>query len=170
MIGEGELDREQWFRMFNSLPHFKDLTILRLRGGLVICPTFFQGVVVRPETPFPSLVELEIEFAGESADGQWFFEDDGHAIENSRNNRSHERFWDRVERQHMEDECEWYDGGREPDKRMVEIYGDAPLRVDVECQDYWRLRSSPDKRIFLPFLIDASKVVSRIPSLRKFFL
>jgi hypothetical protein len=86
-------NQESWFRMFNHLASFPNLVVLELLGGLAICPEFFRGIVEHPGTPFPSLVELQLEFAPETADGRWFHQRDEEALERSRRNPEHEEFW-----------------------------------------------------------------------------
>jgi hypothetical protein len=69
--------------MFKHLASFPNLAVLQLLGGLVICPEFFRAVLDQAGTPYPSLVEFELQFAPETADGRWYFQRDNEAIERS---------------------------------------------------------------------------------------
>lgn len=48
------------------------------------------------------------------------------------------------------------------------MYGDGPFRTDVVDHD--RFRSLPAEATFLTFLVDASRAVKRISTLRKFIM
>jgi hypothetical protein len=49
------------------------LTKLHLNGPYIITPDFFDSL---PPTAFPALKHFHLDFAPESANGQWFFERD----------------------------------------------------------------------------------------------
>jgi hypothetical protein len=86
--------QESCARMLKHVASFPNLAVLRLRSGLAICPEFFQSVINYSGTPCPSLVEFELHFAPETADGRWFYQRDDIAIERSRYDPEFEEFWD----------------------------------------------------------------------------
>ncbi|KAI8935006.1 hypothetical protein NX059_008672 [Plenodomus lindquistii] len=160
----GQWHQETWFCMFNRLAQFPGLAVLRLRGGIVICPEFFRGIINTTSHPFPSLVELEVHFAHETADGRWFYERDDEALESSRADPQWKEWWEE------EDESSDEDAGRSSldSERDVRVFEDGPYRTGLVRQE--RYRSRPSATTFLPFLMDASKAVQRLPKLQKFIL
>jgi hypothetical protein len=167
-VDDGQWSQETWFRMFNHLASFPNLAVLRLLGGLVICPEFFRSIINHTKTPFPSLLEFELQFAAETADGRWYYERDDEAIEYSRHDPQYEYFWEE-----MEDDIDYEENWTGSTESLtltqkVKVWGDGPYRTGVVLED--RFRSVPSTITFLPFLMDASQIVSCIPTLRKFIL
>lgn len=139
----------------------------------MVCPEFFRGIIDHDhaKTTFPALVELDIQFAPETADGRWFYDRDDEAISASRNDPKYEEFWERKDKEdeRQRDYLETYSDGRiNPDEDYVHVYGDGPLTTELAIHD--RCRSLPSRTTFLPFLLDAAKAASRIPKLQKFIL
>ncbi|KAF2027526.1 hypothetical protein EK21DRAFT_91441 [Setomelanomma holmii] len=157
-------NQESWLRMLNHLgsSSFPNLAVLQLRGGFVICSKFFRGILTQINEPFQSLVEFELHFAPETADGKWFYTRDDDAISRSRGAPRYGDFWEE------EDDDEEYDSRSLGSARHVRVFEEGPFRTGIVRHD--RFRSLPDTTTFLPFLMDASKFVSRIGSLRKFIL
>lgn len=157
-------NQESWYGMLKKLAELPKLAKLRLHGGFVTCPEFFRGIVeFAGEQPFPALVEFEIQFAPETADGKWFFERDVAALEASRSNPEYAYFW--------EDEVE-EDGYQSSDssdpENDVPTFDEEVLSTGSTTRD--RFRSLPSEATLLPFLLEAAAAVSRISNLRKFVL
>jgi hypothetical protein len=166
LVDDGQWHQETWFQMLNHLASFPSLAILHLLGGLVICPEFFRGIADHPGTPFRSLVEFELQFATETADGRWFYERDDEALEKARNDPEFEYLWESEDEDPEDDERG--STGSLHSEGHVRVFEDGPFRTEVVFHD--RYRSVPNTATFLPFLMDASNAVSRISSLRKFIL
>jgi hypothetical protein len=165
---------ESCSRMLKYLASFQSLTKLQMLGGLVICPEFFRSIATHTGTPFPLLVEFELEFAPETADGRWYYQRDDEALKLSRRDPKWKWFWRekasslQMERErhslfeHEEDvrifECGHY----------VDVMENGPFATAVVLRD--RFRSMPNATTLLPFLKDASKFVSRCSNLQKFIL
>jgi hypothetical protein len=159
--------QESCARMLKHLASLPSLTVFRLRGGLVICPEFFQSIANYSSTPYPSLVEFELHFAPETADGRWFYQRDDDVIERSRRDPEYEEFWDeKAEYEDMEERRASFSSL--DSYQHVRVFEKGPFRTGVVFHDCFR--SMPDKTVFLPFLIEASKAASRIPKLRSFLL
>jgi hypothetical protein len=94
LVKDGHWAQESWFLVLDHLASFQNLTILRLLGGLVVCPEFFRGINCYSGTPFPSLVEFELEFAAETADGKWYHERDNEALKQSRGDPEYDDLWE----------------------------------------------------------------------------
>jgi len=163
LVEEGKWGQDDWHCMFNHLANFPCLAILRLEGGLVICPEFFRGIINQQSTPFPSLVELAIEFSVETADGRWFLKRDDAAFDQSRNDPEYTEFWEENDEHFWQDDemSDWSED-------YVRVFEDEPWRTGMAKWD--RFRSLPDEITFLPFLLDASTAVSRMPKLKSFQL
>jgi hypothetical protein len=165
-VDDGRWDQESWFRILTHLATFPNLVVLQLLGGLVVCPQFFRCIIDSPGTPFPALVEFELQFAAETANGTWYHKRDDEVIEKSRNDPGYEWWWEEeiMERNQFrrkrQSEIESDD--------LAKVFGDGPFRTDVVRR--LRFRSLPDETTFLPFLMDASKAVALLPHLRKFIL
>ncbi|KAH7346960.1 hypothetical protein BKA66DRAFT_554646 [Pyrenochaeta sp. MPI-SDFR-AT-0127] len=167
LVKNGGWRQESWFCILNYLASLPNLAILQLHGGLVICPEFFRGIIDHPGTPFPSLVEFELQFSVETADGRWFYERDDDAIESSRSNPEYKQFW--LEESMWEEEYAHERDAQSLDSDdYVRVYEDGPFRTDVVQLN--RFRSVPNTTSFLPFLMDSSKAALRILNLKKFIL
>jgi hypothetical protein len=146
-------DQESWFRLLNHAASFPNLAVLHLLGGIVICPQFFRGIINYTGTPFPALVELEIQFAAETADGGWFHTRDDEGVlqppPSSPSSVDSQDDYINVET----DSSDSSSDSEDDDK--------------VEAN---RFHALPDPSTFLPFLTDAAKAVARMPRLRKFIL
>jgi hypothetical protein len=146
-------DQESWFRLLNHAASFPNLAVLHLLGDIVICPQFFRGIISYTGTPFPALVELEIRFAAETADGGWFHTRDDEGVlqppPSSPSSVDSQDDYINVET----DSSDSSSDSEDDDK--------------VEAN---RFRALPDPSTFLPFLTDAAKAVARMPHLRKFIL
>jgi hypothetical protein len=171
-IDVGQWSQDAWFYILNHLASFRNLAVLQLLGGLVICPQFFRCILDHPGTPFPSLVEFELQFAVETADGRWYYERDNEAIKRSRKDPEYEETWEEIgyQRDNYRRERSRANsiGGQLDTDACVIVFEDGPTYTDVVRPD--RFRSAPDATTFLPFLMDASKAVARLPSLQKFIL
>jgi hypothetical protein len=161
--------RESWFKMLTKLASLPKLAILRLHGAFVLCPEFFRAITEHEaDEPFPALVEFELQFAAETADGRWFYERDSEAIEASQTDPEHKEFWehkndeDARQQRYIEDTASDYADG------YVSIFEDEPLSTGLALED--RFRSLPNRATFLPFLLDAAEAAMRIPNLQKFVL
>ncbi|KAH8711917.1 hypothetical protein GQ44DRAFT_830254 [Phaeosphaeriaceae sp. PMI808] len=165
-VENGKWGQESWFRMLSHFASLPNLTILQLKGGLVVCPEFFRGVIGHPGIPFPSLVELEVQFSPETADGRWFYERDDEAIERSRSDPKYEEFWE--EDDDDSDYARSLDSFGNHSDDYVRVFEDGPLRTKIVSHD--RFRSVPNTATLLPFLMDASKIALRVPNLQKFIL
>jgi len=152
-VDSSQWDQESWFSILMHVASFPNLAVLQLLGGLVICPQFFRGIIEHTGTPFPSLIEFELQFAPDTADGRWFYDPDEKSI-----NRAH------ADRQR----ARRYRSDSSGSEDNVRVYGDGPSRIGVVKHNRFRL--VPATTTFLPFLMDAAEAVSRIPSLRKFIL
>jgi hypothetical protein len=168
-VKNGNRRQESWFRMLKHFASFQNLAILQLQGGLVVCPDFFRSIMDYSGTPFPSLTEFELQFAPEKADGRWFYERD-EALERSRTDPKWEKYWEDHTRE--EEICR---NGFDPrslhdtdSDNFVRIYGNGPFRKGLTKRD--RFRSKPSAETFLPFLLNASKAIKRMPGLSKFIL
>ncbi|KAH7075651.1 hypothetical protein BKA63DRAFT_511983 [Paraphoma chrysanthemicola] len=157
-------DQDSWFRIFNHFATFPNLAILELTGGLVVCLEFFRGIVLQAGTPFPALVQLELHFAPETADGRWYHVLDEDTIQQSRNDPKWEDWWEEEDEEYDEED----DGRSLSSQQHVQVYEDEPFRTEVVRRD--QFRSLPDPSTLLPFLLDASKAISRITTLRKLIL
>jgi hypothetical protein len=168
-VDSSQWSQESWFKTFTHLASFPNLAVLQLLGGLVICPEFFRSITDDPGTPFRSLVEFELQFAPDTADGRWFYKRDDDAIETSRSDPEYNEFWEEKAEEEVQREREReYDSDSTHSDDDVRVFEDGPFRTEVVNRDTFR--SLPDTTTFLPFLIDAAKAVPRIPSLRKFIL
>jgi hypothetical protein len=146
------------------------LAKLRLYGGLIVCPEFFRGIVEFTREPFPALVELEIEFAPETASGRWFYERDDAALEASRSDPEYHEFWedqDEADAQ-LRRELRYQSSGSLNPADYVQIFDDEVLNTGLTGHD--RFRSQPSEATLMPFLLEAAAAVSRIHSLQKFVL
>lgn len=163
LISPGKWDQETWHCMFNHLAVFPGLVVLRLLGGLVICPEFFRGIINQSDTPFPSLVELEVEISPETADGRWYLGRDDVAFEESRRDPEWAEYWEEMDESDWKDDemSDWSDD-------YVGVFEDAPIRTGLVTRECFR--SLPDSTTLLPFLLDASNAVLRIPKLKRFIL
>lgn len=169
IVEEGDYLCEPWTRLLVHFACYHNLTILHLYGGLVICPELFKALCNQPGAPFPTLVDFELQFAAETADGRWFFEEDVNTIEISRHDPNWQKFWE-IKSEQLADRNEslrWTTRSEDSDHHE-RVYGDGPFRTGVVGRD--RFRSLPNKDTLLPFLVDASQAVSRIPTLKKFIL
>ncbi|KAF1851750.1 uncharacterized protein K460DRAFT_40560 [Cucurbitaria berberidis CBS 394.84] len=171
LVDNGKWSQESWFCMLNHLASLPNLVVLELLGGLVICPEFFRGIVDYPGTPFPSLVEFELQFAPETADGKWFYERDDDALERSRNDPKYDEFWEEEDENEEDVEGDaWsiYSNEEYNSDEYVSVFEDGPFCRKLISRN--RFRSLPSTITFLPFLMDSSKAASRIPTLQKFIL
>lgn len=156
LVKIGKWRQESLFRMLQHLACLPNLAILRLLGGVVICPEYFRGIIDHPAIPNSSLVEFELQFSAETADGRWFYERDDETLERSRSDPRYEEFWEEEDRYQNE-----YDTRSLDSNDNVRVFGDGPFRTDVVRSD--RFRSLPNPTTFLPFLMDSSKAALRIP-------
>jgi hypothetical protein len=172
IVDEDDWRNESHFGVVCYVATFENLTVLRLLGGLVICPEFFLGIIEQSTiiTPFASLVEFELQFAPETADGRWFYQRDNDTIEGSRGNPEFAGFWKEHAIRQTQRETDFDDDDTDSvdSSEHVRIYEDGPMRTDVVPK--YRFRSLPDKSTLLPFLLDAAEAVSRLPSIKKFIL
>lgn len=166
LVNVSKWDQEPWSCMLSHLASLPNLAVLRLLGGLVICPEFFRSIVDHPDIPFPSLVDFEMQFAAETADGRWFYQRDDKTIAKSRTDPKYEYFWEQhaLERANEMPSYAWSDFSDD----YVRVLEDEPIRTDIVSYD--QFRSLPDATTLLPFLMDASKAALRIPNLKKFIL
>ena len=169
LVDEGNYSHEPWFRMVSHFASFSNLMTLQLHGGLVVCPEFFRAIIDYPGTPFSSLVEFELQFGPQTADGRWYFLKDEDAIERTRRNSEWDEFW---REQAMADRHRVRKLRRNPPSEDSDhnqrIYEDGPFRTSVMPYDTFRSRPNPDT--FSMFLLDAAAAVERFPSLKKFIL
>jgi hypothetical protein len=165
LVNHNTWENDSWSKMFKHLASFPNLAVLHLLAGLVICPEFFRSIIEYDGKPFPALVELELAFAPETADGRWFHKRDDDAIEQSRSDPEHAEFW---EEQLEDEEYRENDAASNYSNENVRVYGDGPIRTGVVYEDIFRTRPDPDT--FLPFIMDASRFVTRVASLQKFIL
>lgn len=159
LIREDQWDKEAWFSLVkHSSTAFPNLATLDLRGGLVICPQFFQSI---EGGSFLSLRELLVDFVPETADGRWFYQRDDEAYQRSRADPEYAEWWEE-----MEDESE---DSRDIDSdEDFHVFGDGPLRTGVVKNDWFRAK--PNETTLLPLLLDAAKAVEGLPQLQKFIL
>ncbi|KAF2824665.1 hypothetical protein CC86DRAFT_468004 [Ophiobolus disseminans] len=169
LVDSNQWSQESWFKVFNHLATFPNLAVLHLLGGLVICPQFFRGIIDQPRTPFPALVDFELQFAPDTANGNWFYLRDDEAIESSRSDPEYEEFWEEKAKEdaQREDDRHYHSDSSLSDDG-VRVFEEEPVRTNVVDPNVFR--TLPDTTTFLPFLTDAAKVVLRIPNLRKFVL
>lgn len=169
LVDEGNYSHEPWFRMFSHFASFPNLVTLQLHGGLVVCPEFFRAIIDYPGTPFSSLVEFELQFRPQTADGRWYFQKDEDAIERSRRNSEWNEFW---REQDMEARQRVRELRRNPPSEDSDhnqrIYEDGPFRTGVVPYDTFRSRPDPDT--FSLFLLNAAAAVERFQSLKKFII
>ncbi|KAH7090483.1 hypothetical protein FB567DRAFT_292813 [Paraphoma chrysanthemicola] len=164
LVDHNTWDQDSWFRIFNHFATFPNLAILEMTGGLVVCLEFFRGIVLQADAPFPALVQLQLEFAPETADGRWFHVLDEDTIQQSRNDPKWESWWEEEDEEYDESD----DGRSLSSQQHAQVYEDGPFRTEVVRWN--QFRSLPDSSTMLPFLLDASKAISRITTLRKFIL
>jgi hypothetical protein len=169
LVDESNYSHEPWFRMVSHFASFSNLVILQLYGGLVVCPEFFRAIIDYPGTPFSSLVEFELQFGPQTADGRWYFQKDEDAIQRSRRDSEWDEFW---REQAMADRQRVRELHRNPPSEDSDhnqrVYEDGPFRTSVVPCDKFRSRPNPDT--FSMFLLDAAAAVERFPSLKKFIL
>jgi hypothetical protein len=173
LVDSGDYVQEPWSRMLNHFASFPNLTILQLYGSLGVCPEFFRAIINHPGTPFPSLLEFELQFAPETADGRWFYERDEERLLRSRADPEYAWLWKReakrINQQARRTNQRWSrysdSDDSEGDQRI-----DADDPFDPRNGKKDQFRSLPSQATFMPFLLDASKAVQRLPSLRKFIL
>jgi hypothetical protein len=166
LVEDGNWAQESWFLILNHVASFQNLTKLQLRGGLVVCPEFFRGITSHSGSPFPSLVEFELEFAAETADGGWYHERDDEALNQSREDPDYEDWWE----DHDDSRREVRRGstGSLNSQDYVRVFEDGPSRTKVVLQE--QFRSLPVRDTFSRFLVNASEAVVRMCNLRKFIL
>jgi hypothetical protein len=168
LVGDTPWSQESWCSMFDHLASFPKLSVLQLMGALVIVPEFFRSIANYQGTPFPALVELQLQFAPETADGRWFYQRDDAALEKSRSDPDYEEFWEMKEQEEEEQENDRGSNGSLDSQDYVRVFEDEPFRTAVVRGN--RFRSLPDTATLLPLLLDASRVASCIPHLRQFIL
>lgn len=67
LVTDGPI-QDPYIRILHHLTTLPSLTVLRLTGPLVISPNIFSNLPA-----FPSLLDFQLDFATETADGDWFF-------------------------------------------------------------------------------------------------
>jgi hypothetical protein len=169
LVNIGQCDREPWSRLLVHLSSLRNLTILQLRGHLVICPEFFKAIIDAPGIPFPALVGFELQFAVETADGRWFYERDDGPIERARQDPEWDEYWAELAEEEADRRNRLrYSTPSEDSDHYERVYGDEPFRIDLVESDVFR--TLPSKSTFLPFLLDAAEAVRSMPRLKKFIL
>lgn len=125
----------------------------------MVCPEFFLNITEKSGACFPSLEELYLEIAQETADGNWFCDRDEETFVRARDNPKLEEFWDD------------HEGNLELDldsEDDMEVFEDGPAREDVVRAD--RFRTVPNFKLFCRFLCDASRAFKRLKGIKKFAL
>jgi hypothetical protein len=123
-----------------------------------VCPQLFRAIEVGS---FLSLEEFELEFALETADGRWFYEDDEEAEERSRANPEYAEYWEEMEQDS--------ESGRSIHSWSgFQVFEDGPLTTKVV--DDHIFRSKPDQTTLMPFLMESVIAVQRLPRLKKLIL
>ena len=169
-VEPGKWHQDSWSCMLSKLAALPQLAKLLLHGGLIVCPELFRSIVEFAGEPFTSLVELEIQFAPETADGRWFFERDDAAFERSRSDPEYEDFWEEKDEEDMQERARLRyqpSDSLNPAEHAV-VYEDGPLSTRLARRD--KFRSMPGTATFLPFLLDAADAASKIRTLQKFIL
>lgn len=167
----GQYNQEPWGRLLVRCSSLRNLTILLLRGHLVICLEFFKGVIGSSGIPFPHLIEFELNFAVKTADGQWFNEGDNGPIEQSRQESEWDEYWVEVAEEEADRRyrLQYSTPSESEDSDHHErVYGEEPSRIDLVESDVFR--TLPSKAIFLPFLSEAAEALRCMPLLKKFIL
>lgn len=145
--------------------------MLHLLGGIVLGPEFFRGVVDRQGESFPALIDFELQFAPETADGRLFYVRDDKELEKSEFQRKYKSMWRRnIAREAATARPRPRDWSPEriDDSEGFSVFGETPLRTGVVPSHRFRLL--PDTTTLLPLLLDAANFVSCNPNLKKLIL
>ncbi|KAF2449703.1 hypothetical protein P171DRAFT_469679 [Karstenula rhodostoma CBS 690.94] len=165
LIGQSNWREETWSIVLRHLARFPVLKKLHLLGELVICPELFTNITEYKGTPFPSLQELVLEFAIETADGRWFYQRDEEAFTQAKSDPELQHFSEDIEDSDEDPTDAEFDSDTDG---YVRLFEDSPVRTSVVGHD--RFRTLPDKDTFGVLLETASRAVLRFPQLRKFIL
>lgn len=139
--------------IFHHLTTLPSLTVLRLTGPLVISPSIFSKI-----PPFPALVDFQLDFSTETADGRWFFVRDEEFwgdISESSDDESDESSEDEsdIDREDSDAEPEDEEGPWDPTSCAYNLY-----------------RTWPNPELIPSLLLDAARFVETFRHLRTFIL
>ena len=169
---------DAYSRALRHLATFK-LNRMHLLGPLVISVDFFANMPT-----FPALVDFQLDFAPETADGRWFFirdaelrkriveedgeetdEEDGEEIDEEDGTGADEE--DGVQ---ADDEHEAEADSSSETSSMIDSDEDFTSRVSTPEQRINRYRTFPNPSTLDPFLLSAAHFVATSPQLCKFIL
>lgn len=134
-------------RHLTTLPQ---LTTLHLTGSHVINANFFQDL-----PPFPLLVDFQLDFAGVTADGRWFFVED-------------DALMSRIRELEEQRSLHYVDSDFEPVDFWDTDDEDGPIWQSRDWSN--RFRTMPDPETISEFVVGATLMVSSCIHLQKFIL
>ena len=159
LVAPGMWREEFWSRLIRHLADYPHLRTLHCGRWMVVCPEFFLNLTEKRGLCFPSLEELVLKVATETADGNWFFDRDEELFAKETVNPRWEDFWcDHNGNMRMEINLN-YD---------MEVFEDYPRPENYLRAD--RFRTKPNQKLFGSFLRDASRAFRRLEKIRKFVI
>jgi hypothetical protein len=146
---------DAYFQTLRHLATFPMLKVLHLCGRLVIGVDLFSNMPA-----FPTLVDFQLDFAPETADGRWFFVKD-------------EQIFKKIAEEESNEEADEDESDSESESSSI-IQADDSEDEDGPVTQRWdrsnHYRTLPNPETLPLVLSDAARFVEGSPKLRRFIL